>query len=999
MLETRLISRQTKRDLGFMEGDLIECLNAGDGSWWTGRLRRDPRMVGVFPSNFVQVLSDTYRPVSRSPSPMPTAPSPKPSVCDKQPSWRAPFSGYKQHTGGIGPASAGNKPEKASRRPFSSMAVTRTDSKVSAQTAAKPKEERPKTQLYDFPARRESTIEKASPSYQYPASSIRHSPYEDRSASPNPKRYYAYRPPSPNPMTIAAGDSRAPSPNPMVMTKYTSRVPTPDPFSLQDDDAPPPPPPHRYAASRAPSPNPSTDQMRMQATRTPEPRFDDDVQHMQKNTPSPFTSAFNDIMDTFEDMTVQPKPQSPKQHEDFPKSDIWGPDDYEQLYGGPPRARRAHTSMATSQPDSGYNTGLDGDLESHKDVGSVQLDDYVSRMEKRLKELSDAGYRQDHNRSEDEDIRPPLPAKNSPHSIGEKMQRPFSAFGTRRGSRRLKKQKSAYELATQALGRTFTLKSTVTTTTESSNSTNQSVWSGASAGQMSNASAGSYYNNKLANKTDLRPTSSVDFTKTRPETPLSGPSYHSSHDSNLASMLPPQTAGLLGGLNTPSKKKSGFIRKMLDSARASAATARSTMSANGSHSRPSSRSGSPTKLGKHANSSMVGIAGGTAISSVQPHSNVVAHDMGLGNGMDWVQVRRDVHRSNSLGKNERRERAERAEMMEITVLAPIEELYRYVEGDEGLDGLAITDPTDFTSCNLAMVDKSARFVANLPASTTVPSLVQGYLCRPYRSDVQRLRAIFTWTSERISWEEDFEGATNSRRVLQTKRGCSQEIAVLVAEMCHAIGIQAEVVHGHLKIPGEMFDMEHGLRPNHWWNAVMVEGEWRIMDCSLASPSNPRRSYYSSTNSQMAESWWFLARPTEIGYTHVPLHAEQQHIVPAIPNEVLLSLPCVCPTYFKNSIEMYDFDTSLLHLENLEMAHIQLLVPEDIECVAEVEVRGFARDTDGDLFESGEFVCKPALAQAEWTGGRKRITVKALLPGDEGQGVLKIYAGKRGLMVR
>ncbi|KAK5189737.1 hypothetical protein LTR16_007913, partial [Cryomyces antarcticus] len=63
----------------------------------------------------------------------------------------------------------------------------------------------------------------------------------------------------------------------------------------------------------------------------------------------------------------------------------------------------------------------------------------------------------------------------------------------------------------------------------------------------------------------------------------------------------------------------------------------------------------------------------------------------------------------------------------------------------------------------------------------------------------------------------------------------------------------------------------------------------------------------------------------------------------------------------------------------------------------VEARAFAQDTDGDFFESGELVRKMALCQAEWVGGRKRYTVKALLPGDEGQGVLKVYAGRRGLM--
>jgi Variant SH3 domain len=46
---------ESKGDLGFVQGDLIECLNAGDGQWWFGRLKRNKTM-GVFPSNYVELV-------------------------------------------------------------------------------------------------------------------------------------------------------------------------------------------------------------------------------------------------------------------------------------------------------------------------------------------------------------------------------------------------------------------------------------------------------------------------------------------------------------------------------------------------------------------------------------------------------------------------------------------------------------------------------------------------------------------------------------------------------------------------------------------------------------------------------------------------------------------------------------------------------------------------------------------------------------------------------
>jgi hypothetical protein len=479
----------------------------------------------------------------------------------------------------------------------------------------------------------------------------------------------------------------------------------------------------------------------------------------------------------------------------------------------------------------------------------------------------------------------------------------------------------------------------------------------------------------------------------RPQTPLTGVTYHSSHASG-----PPkphsqvgytaESPSVLGGLTTPKPKKSGFFKKIIESAKTGAASTRKTI-ASGEASRPgSSRGMMPDGI--------KAIAGGSGNALGKD----AAREMGLGGcGVDWVQVRRDVNRSNSLSRIERLERNERCQMMDYPALSPVEELWETTQGDEGGDGMVVTEPTDFQTVNLSLVDKNSRFINSIPPMTNPVSLATAYVCRPYRSDVQRLRAIFTWIAEKISWEEDFDGdePVNTRRVIQTKRGSPEEVSVLLMEMCAAVGIHCQVVRGYLKSPGEV--PESGLVPrsNHWWNTVLVDNEWRMMDCSLASPTNPRRSLYSSAGPNLADSWYFLARPMEFCWTHVPEHHQHQHLAPPVAHDILLSLPCACPPFFQNHLEMQDFNTSLLRLEDLELAHIRLTVPADVECVAEVEVRGFTRDADGDLFESGEIIKKRALAQAEWVGGMKRYTVKALLPGDEGSGILKIYAGKRGLM--
>ena len=600
---------------------------------------------------------------------------------------------------------------------------------------------------------------------------------------------------------------------------------------------------------------------------------------------------------------------------------------------------------------------------------------------------------------------PAVPPKNSPYP-----STPASSILQQRPS--VRHRKSAYELDRGSLGRQQTTKSSTTNSSSATNSstqtamTSRSLMSGYSAGGFSATSAGSLARkNKVGSLKQVRPltSSGVRASDPRPQTPLTGVSYHSGHEShNIAQQRPqssfgwnerPASSGGLGGFSTPKHKKQGFFKKLIEGAKTGAASARSIA---GSDSR--SQASSPIKQ------RFIGAAGGTADPSTT-YGRDAAQEMGLGGAnMDYLSARRDVNRSTTPSHNERRERAERCQMLDHPAICPLEELYQTAQGNESGDGGIVVDPMQLSNPSFTLVDKSARFITSLPPTITSTSLAQAYVCRPHRSVTQRLRAIFTWCSERIAWDEPFEGQIDSRHTIQSRRGCAQEVAFLVAEMCAAISVPAEVVHGHLKTPGGDLDLDGHLRPNHFWNAILVDNEWRIMDCSLASPTNPKRPLYSTVSSSIADPFYFLAQPLEACYTHTPSENYQQHIAPPVSPDTLLALPCALPPYFRLSVQLHNYDTSLLRLEGLELATFQVNVAPDVEIAAEIECKSYLRDGDGDLYESDGTLKKRALAQASWHQYpnqrlilQKRYTIKAVLPTGESFGTLKIYAGKKGLM--
>ncbi|PFH58870.1 hypothetical protein XA68_13094 [Ophiocordyceps unilateralis] len=992
---------QSKRDLGFIEGDLIECLNAGDGSWWVGRLYRDRRTVGSFPSNFVEVLPDGFRPAARSASPMPDGASSSPRATpSKSKTFRKPFEAY---------------------------------AKAPHYTSAKQPEtfrEPPK------PRTRETSDASHARGIHDGIGKV---------PTPPPGRGYGSRAPSPMP---------SPSPSPVPSMRHEAWAPADDGAS----PPPPPPPPHRHIRrngsqdihsgnhpvarhgstasyyyrqgsdgsyhaphhlSRHPShvgyPDGPYD-ARPHTPRPPSPRPPSRAgSHL---TPSPLREAMDGVMEQLGQLGgLGEAPGQETRFPDEPPLDPWSPESFDMVT---PRSRhpptedaRPVTSMGIAHHDEGYETWSGESCQGASRYSGHRghphelnrLNSYVQRMEHQLRRGDAASF--DTPMS---DMGPPPP----PPPKKQQYDRPKTSSGEAAVPERgpLRARKSAYEVG-QGIGRTYTTKTTVTNassgnqsnTSASTQSSGRTLWSGTSASAFSATSAGSFA------RTHARAQSALgmrELDMDRPGTPFTGVTYHSSHASNAGDAVvaarPASQAAIhddlgagLGGLVQPKAPKRNIFKKMFDSAKTGVASNRISISAAAG----SGSSGSPTRSSPFSrpltqNSSPMSSKtrmGGPSLAGRE----TAQREAGQGSGVDWVQVRRDVNRSNSLSKIERDERRDRCQIMDYPALNPVDELLECVEGDEGADGMPVMAPLNYQTINFSQVDKNSRFIGEPPPMTTAATLATAYVCRPYRSDLQRLRAIFTWVAERICWEQDAEGPADSRRVIETRRACAEEYAALVMDMCSAAGLECEMVRGFLKSPGDVLDPTMAPRPNHWWNAVIVDGQWRIMDCCLASPSNPKRGLYSSAIGTAAEFWWFLARPSELCWTHVPEHHDQQHMVPPVAHEILLNLPCACPALFRHGLELVDFNTAATRIEDLEMVHIKLNVPADVEVAAEVEARVLCRDLDGDVFESGDKVRKRALAQAEWTGGVKRYVVKALLPGDEGQGTLNIYAGKRGLM--
>ena len=198
---------ESRNDLGFVEGDLIQAVNAGDGSWWVGRLGRNAREMGHFPSNFVEVLDQGFRPVnrvsSRSPSPIP------PPQEIKSKTFRKPFQAY------------------SAQNPSASKGAELQDQECLS-IARSPLPQRGPNHF--------SISQVSSPDVHDYGSKVL-----------SLTRAMGHSSVSPSPVSPPYHGSRTPSPAPSFNYQPFAGGPSPQPRNEVVSSPPPPPPPHRIA--------------------------------------------------------------------------------------------------------------------------------------------------------------------------------------------------------------------------------------------------------------------------------------------------------------------------------------------------------------------------------------------------------------------------------------------------------------------------------------------------------------------------------------------------------------------------------------------------------------------------------------------------------------------------------------------------------------------------------------------------------------------------------
>ena len=175
---------------------------------------------------------------------------------------------------------------------------------------------------------------------------------------------------------------------------------------------------------------------------------------------------------------------------------------------------------------------------------------------------------------------------------------------------------------------------------------------------------------------------------------------------------------------------------------------------------------------------------------------------------------------------------------------------------------------------------------------TDPGLLSHLLTSPYNTEKEKIRSIFLWITDNISYylgpsriavsrnkgkramaEDDFlpdTGALQSLtervaiKVLEDRRTYCDGYARLFKSLCDHASIRSEIITGYARTDASR--AEEKFRSNHSWNAVYVDSSWQLLDVTWAS------GYISSGSKDFVkhfDDYYYLTAPDEFIRHHYP----------------------------------------------------------------------------------------------------------------------------------
>lgn len=273
----------------------------------------------------------------------------------------------------------------------------------------------------------------------------------------------------------------------------------------------------------------------------------------------------------------------------------------------------------------------------------------------------------------------------------------------------------------------------------------------------------------------------------------------------------------------------------------------------------------------------------------------------------------------------------------------------------------------------AYADAAPRY-----AEQSIPALA-AYLAKSGLDELTRTRALYRWVTRHIAY--DVPGFVSGnygdmtpdgvlRRRMSVCEGYSRFTQVVGA----AMGLEIAMIKGWSKGYSYTSGGKVDGAVNHSWNAVKINGQWRLMDPTWGSGYLDEKMKFV----REFQEHYFFTKPEEFVFDHLPADPRWQFLDRAISSAEFADLVYVRPMFFQSGFSVISNPHARIAVT--DRTTITLGVAQPVEMIAEVV------DAATDLPLRGEF----AFVQVS----NERAEISAAFP-RAGNYVLRVFAKNRG----
>lgn len=215
----------------------------------------------------------------------------------------------------------------------------------------------------------------------------------------------------------------------------------------------------------------------------------------------------------------------------------------------------------------------------------------------------------------------------------------------------------------------------------------------------------------------------------------------------------------------------------------------------------------------------------------------------------------------------------------------------------------------FGQANVGYTLIDAKMTAIPANSNNSSEAISKYINANFKTENDKIRAVFYWTASNISYDVENMFAVNITetpqdriiKTLKTKKGICGDYAAIFSEIANLVGIKSVVVEGYTKQDGKVATLAHA------WSAAKIENKWYLFDPTWGSGYVNNNKYTRKIN-----NIHFKVEPSKMINSHMPFDYLWQFINYPITNQEFIT----GKTQINKTKKNFDFESEIMKYEAL-----------------------------------------------------------------------------------